>query len=148
MLRPCMPPPCAPPPCGRPPWPAPAPDAASCAAPPPSANATPPAPAPQAKVGDQRAQEILKEKRVKGLTFTDANLDAVASYLHTVTGLAFVISPKVRAAKFDAVKVNIPLTDNVAAAEILDIVTAPNDLRWEIRGGDVWIVTADEAAPR
>jgi type II secretory pathway component GspD/PulD (secretin) len=89
---------------------------------------------------------ILESKRVKGLTFTDANLDAVVQYLRTVTGLNFHITPKVRATKFDDVKVNIGLLDNVSVAEVLTIITSTADLRWEPRDGVVTISLKEEVA--
>src|SRR5262245_9073849 len=86
----------------------------------------------------------LEAKHVKGLTFQDANLDQVVQYLRTVTGLNFHITPKVRTTKFDDVKVNIPLMDDVSVAEVLNLVTTPYDLRWEPRGGVVTIAMKDE----
>ena len=94
------------------------------------------------------ARRVLDEKRVQGLTLTDANLDAVAQYLRTVTGLSFAISPKVRAERFADVKINVPLVESASAAEVLDLVTAPYDLRWQVRDGVVWIGTAAEAAAK
>lgn len=90
-------------------------------------------------------REVLKAKRVRGLTFQDANLDGVVQYLKTVTDVGFMISPEVRRTKFDDVRINIPLVESASAAEVLDLVTAPNDLRWEVRDGVVWIVGAGEA---
>jgi type II secretory pathway component GspD/PulD (secretin) len=89
---------------------------------------------------------VLTSKRVKGLTFTDANLDQVVQYLRTVTDLNFHITPKVRQTKFDDVKVNIPVLDNVSVAEVLNLVTEPNELRWEPRNGVVTIAMKDEVS--
>jgi type II secretory pathway component GspD/PulD (secretin)/tetratricopeptide (TPR) repeat protein len=86
----------------------------------------------------------LEGKRVKGLTFTDANLDQVVQYLRTVTGLNFHITNKVRASKFDDTKVNIPMMDDVSVREVLDLITGPAGLRWEPRGGVVTIAMPDE----
>lgn len=88
----------------------------------------------------------LDAKRVKGLQFTDQNLDQVVTYLRTVTGLNFHITPKVRSTKFDEVKVNISNLDDVSVAQVLNLVTEPYELRWEPRNGVVTIAMKDEVA--
>ncbi len=89
----------------------------------------------------------LEAKRVKGLQFQDQNLDQVVTYLRTVTGLNFHITPKVRTSSFDNVKINVPGLDDVSVKWILDnVITTPFDLRWEPRDGVVTIAAKDEVA--
>ena len=89
----------------------------------------------------------LEAKRVKGLQFQDQNLDQVVTYLRTVTGLNFHITPKVRTTAFDNVKINVPGLDDVSVKWVLDnVVTTPYDLRWEPRDGVVTIAMKDEVA--
>lgn len=140
------------PPCGVPVARAavPPPPAAVASAPkPPAAPAAVPTsgPAP-APLRDEEVRKVLAEKRVRDASFTDASLDDVLQYLHTVTGLAFAVSPKVRAANLGDAKINMPKLDDVPAGEVLALITGPADLRWEVRDGVVWIVTSDEANPR
>lgn len=90
----------------------------------------------------------LDAKRVKGLVFQEANLDNVVTYLRTVTGLNFHITAKVRTTKFEDVKVTLGPLDDVTVRQVLDLVTAPNDLRWEPRGGVVTIAMREEVAGR
>ena len=91
--------------------------------------------------------QTLQAKRVQGLTFADANLDQVVTYLRTVTGLNFYITPKLRTGgKFDDVKVNIPLLDNVSVYEVLQIITQQAGLKWEPRNGIVTIAMSDEVS--
>jgi hypothetical protein len=85
----------------------------------------------------------LESRRVKNLSWEEANLDTVVNYLRTITGLNFFISQKVRAEKFDEVVVNLQL-DDVSAKTVLDLVTEPYELKWEPRGGVVTIATSDE----
>ena len=89
----------------------------------------------------------LEAKRVKGLQFQDQNLDQVVTYLRTVTGLNFHITPKVRQGKFDEVKINIPGLDDVSVRQVLDNSSRqPYELRWEPRNGVVTIAMKDEVA--
>lgn len=94
----------------------------------------------------QAIYTALEAKRVKGLQFTDQNLDQVVTYLRTVTGLNFHITPKVRSTKFEEVKVNIPGLDDVTVRQVLDIIAGSYDLKWEPRNGVVTIATKDEVA--
>src|SRR5204863_4086906 len=75
--------------------------------------------APGDSESKQAIYTALESKRVKGLQFTDQNLDQVVTYLRTVTGLNFHITPKVRSTKFDEVKVNIPGLDDVSVRQVL-----------------------------
>ncbi len=87
---------------------------------------------------------VLEKKRVKGLDWEEQNLDQVVSYLRTITGLNYYISPKVREEKFEDTLISAQL-DDVSVKNILDdVVTAPYELRWEPRGGVIWITTAEE----
>jgi tetratricopeptide (TPR) repeat protein len=88
----------------------------------------------------------LEAKRVKGLQWEEQNLDQVAAYLRTVTGLNFFITPKVRTTKFEEVKVTIGPLDDVSVREVLDLVTAPYDLRWHVREGVVEIALKEEVS--
>jgi type II secretory pathway component HofQ len=88
--------------------------------------------------------EIVNKKRVKGLDWSEQNLDQVVAYLRTITGLNFYVSPKVREEKFEDVVITVQL-DDVSVRTILDhVVTEPFGLKWEVRGGVIWIVTAEE----
>ncbi len=74
---------------------------------------------------------IVDKKRVKGLDWEEQNLDQVTSYLRTITGLNFYVSPKVRQEKFEDVVISTQL-DDVSVRDILDtVVTDPYELRWE-----------------
>jgi hypothetical protein len=148
------PPPCAPAPCAP---------AARAALPPAAAAAVSTAKAPEAPaavpaavptsgpetaaLSEVEVRKVLAEKKVRDASFTDASLDDVVAYLRAVTGLTFFVSPTARV-KFADAKVNTPKLDEVPAAELLALVTAPSDLRWEVRDGVVWIVTSEEAKPR
>jgi Flp pilus assembly secretin CpaC/tetratricopeptide (TPR) repeat protein len=101
-------------------------------------------------VGDEESQAAilatLEAKRVKGLLWEDQNLDQVTSYLRTVTGLNFFVTPKVRAGRFEEVKVTIGPLDDVSVRELLDLVTTPWDLRWHVRDGVVEIALKEEVS--
>ncbi len=88
--------------------------------------------------------EIVDKKRVKGLTWEGQNLDQVVDYLRTITGLNYYITPKVRQDKFDEVTVSANLDDVSVRTILTDVVTAPFELTWEVRGGVVWIMMQDE----
>lgn len=101
-------------------------------------------------VGESESKQAiltaLSAKRVKGLQFVDQNLDQVVTYLRTVTGLNYHITPKVRSTKFDEVKIDIPGLDDVTVREVLDLITSQHDLRWEPRDGVVTIALKEEVA--
>ena len=153
---------CRPDPCcgaGAPPPPmAPAPVAmpAPVVVPAPVAAPAPvavPAPAPAlvaapavAKSSDETLRDSLKDKKIRDLHFEDVSLDQVAQYVQSVTGLPVYISPKARAAKAGEVRISIPKGDEICCAEVLDIVTAPYELAWTVRGGMIRIETNEEAA--
>ena len=89
---------------------------------------------------------IVDKKRVKGLDWEEQNLDQVVTYLRTITGLNFYVSPKVREGKFDDVIISAQL-DDVSVRTILDaVVTEPFELKWEARGGVIWIITSEETS--
>lgn len=87
----------------------------------------------------------LDSKRVKGLTWEAANLDQVVEYLRTITGLDFLITPKVRGEAFGEVEISLD-ADDVTVRTVLDLVTEPYDLRWTPKNGVVTITTKDELA--
>lgn len=93
-----------------------------------------------------RMRIVLKTKRIKGLEFRDENLDHVATYLRTVTGLNFYITPNVRVSKYDGVRITIPLKDEISADEVLSLVTTPYGLVWYVRSGVVTIAALEEYA--
>ena len=103
-------------------------------------------------IGDEQAEQdssvaqiltTLESKRVKGLSWENANLDQVVSYLRTITGLNFFITPTVRAEKFDEVSVTLSL-DDVSVKTILDLITSQHELKWEPKDGVVRIATGGE----
>ncbi len=107
-------------------------------------------------VGEEVAEEdtasiagilsILEKKRVKGLDWEEQNLDQVVAYLRTITGLNFYVSPKVREEKFEDTIISAQL-DDVSVKTILDnVVTEPYELKWEPRGGVIWLLTSDEVS--
>ncbi|HVG93729.1 MAG TPA: hypothetical protein VND21_04730, partial [Planctomycetota bacterium] len=103
-----------------------------------------------AGVGDAERRalyETLEAKRIKGLQFVDQSLDQVVTYLRTVTGLNFFITPRVRdSGRADNVRVNVARLDDVTAREVLDLVTAPHELGWESRDGVITIALREEIA--
>ena len=111
----------------------------------PKPAASPVAPTPP-ETDDETAKVLatLATKRVRGLQFEEYDLDKVATYLKTVTGLTFFLTPKLRATKFDEVKVTLGPLDDVSVRHVLDLATLPYDLRWRVRGGIVNIGTKDE----
>jgi type II secretory pathway component GspD/PulD (secretin)/tetratricopeptide (TPR) repeat protein len=88
---------------------------------------------------------VIETKRVKNLTWEDADLEAVVSLLRTVTGLNFYITPKVKQEKMEEVRVTLSV-DDVTVRTILGLVTEPYGLKWEPRDGVVWIAAADEVS--
>ncbi len=88
--------------------------------------------------------EIIDKKRVQDLTWEAQNLDQVVEYLRTITGLNYYVTPKVRQEKFDEVTVSANLDDVSVRTILTQVVTAPFDLSWEVRGGVIWIMMADE----
>ena len=90
-------------------------------------------------------QSILDKKRVQGLTWEEANLDTAVSYLQTITGLNFYVTPKVRAEKIEDVAINLTV-DDVSVSTVLDLITEPNELRWAPKGGVVYVMMAEELA--
>jgi tetratricopeptide (TPR) repeat protein len=85
----------------------------------------------------------LKSKRVMNLQWgDDTTIQQAVTYLRTMTGLNFFVTPKAQSEKEEA---RVPLTvDNVAVSDILDVMTEQNGLKWEVRDGLVRITTADE----
>lgn len=99
--------------------------------------------------GDAAVVAKLEAIRVRGLAMEDQNLDQVVTWLHSYTGLAFHLTPEVRRARFDDVRITVPGLDDVSISWLLtNIVTTPYDLMWEVRDGVVTIATKDEVRPQ
>ncbi len=143
--RPCGPPPCAPAtpavvvggvPMPQPP-PGPAVQRAPCAVK-EGRNADP----------ERRRAEILSildAKHIKGASFTEATIDQIATYLRTVTGVEFRVSPKARGSQSEKRLVSMPLVADTTARQLLDVVVVPMGLVWTVRDDAVEIATPDEA---
>lgn len=86
---------------------------------------------------------MLSKKRVKGLEWEDANLDVALTYLRTITGVAFTVSPKAREALGESHAITLHL-DDVAVDTVLDLVTSALGLRWQARDDGVQILGLDE----
>ena len=92
---------------------------------------------------DGEIEKALAAKRVHGLEWEDTNLDQAVAYLRTITGVSFYITPKVREERFDDVLITLKL-GHVPIRNVLDLVTEPFDLRWDVRQGVIWILTREE----
>ena len=124
--------------------------ARSCAAVEPPPVAAPPQPAQPEEVRvveltpDAKVRLTLSKKRVKGLSWEEVNLDQAITYLRTISGFNFYISPKVREEKFEDVVISAEL-DDVSLATILSaVLTAPYELDWEVREQVGWILSNEE----
>ena len=73
-----------------------------------------------------------------------ASLDQFTTYLHTITGLRFVVSDRVRDAGGDDIVLTLHVPD-ASVATVLDHVTSPHGLVWEVRGDVVRIDAPKEA---
>jgi len=89
------------------------------------------------------AQEVLEGTTIQVFKLESANLDQAIALLRTSVELNFYITPKVREEKFDDVIVTVHFQD-VTGATVLDMLTQPFGLRWEVRGVVVWILTREE----
>jgi Flp pilus assembly secretin CpaC len=87
--------------------------------------------------------DALRSKRVKNLQWADdTTVPQAVSYLRTITGLNFHVTPKATTEKEEA---RVPLqVDDVSVKDILDIMTEQNGMKWEVRDGLVRITTAEE----
>ncbi len=85
-------------------------------------------------------RQVLAGKRVKGLSWEEVNLDQAVAYLRTITGLNFYVTPKVREELLEDVVITLQL-DDVSIAQVLDLITEPYGMRWEVREGVVWILS-------
>ncbi len=97
---------------------------------------------------DPRADQILntlQQKRVYDLSFTagDITLAGAIDYLRSVTGLNFVMSQKVKEEKGET-EIELKI-DNVSVAQVLQLITEPNEMAWKIRSGVVMILSKEEA---
>jgi hypothetical protein len=104
--------------------------------PPPAAAAQAPAPA-----GPETVEQVLAGTRVRDLDWKDMTLPAALAYLRTVTGVAFYLSPEAQREKYDKIRLTLKF-DSVTAKAVLEMVTQPFGLTWEVREGAVWIVAA------
>ncbi len=106
-----------------------------------------PLPAVAPAAGNHGDAAPLEAKRIKGLHFEEASLDQVVTYLNTVTGFSFVVSPGARAVGSAGMRVTLAL-DDVSARQVLDLVTAPNGLRWRVEDYRVVRISTQDEAPR
>ena len=88
-------------------------------------------------------EEKLNRARVKGLQWEEASMDQAVQYLRTITGVSFMVSPKVREEKFEDVVYNLHL-DDVSVSTVVELMTEPFGLRSEVREDVVWILTDEE----
>ncbi len=114
-----------------------------CPAPPSPVAAAPAKAAPGSGLRALEVEMVLKSKLVRDLHLDGASLDQVVTYLRTVTGVDFLVTPRLRSERFDAVKVSLLLSD-VYVVQVLDLVTAQHGLDWEIRDGVVTIGLPEE----
>lgn len=98
--------------------------------------------APAAEAADATAYvlSVLESKRLKGLDWNEVDLDTVAAYLRTVTGIEFVLSPG--ASESEAI--TTLALDDVSIRTVLDIVTASFELHWKVENGGVLIFDSGE----
>jgi hypothetical protein len=108
-------------------------------------NALAPAPQPAPTEADSIVLQALHARRLMNLEWgDDTTLSAAITYLRTVTGLNFFVTPLASAEMEDRA---VPLTvDNVEVATVLDIVTEQHGLAWEVRDGLVRIGLRAELA--
>ena len=86
---------------------------------------------------------LLAKKRIKGLTWEQVNLDTAVSYLATITGVSFYVTPKLRAEKLEDIAIDIAM-DDVCVSDVLDLLTNPYGCAWRVRGGIVQLGTNEE----
>ncbi len=83
----------------------------------------------RSKVG--QAAHPLSAVRIGSVEWEQATLDQLAIFLRATTGYNVYITPRVRAEVFEDVEVSLRLED-VSAKTILDLVTAPYGLAWNL----------------
>ena len=93
-----------------------------------------------------RVHDHLSAKHIQGLQFEDATLDTALSYLATITGLSFYVTPKARKQRADQIAITLAMK-KLAAKKLLDLICHPHGLRWAVRKGIVTIGLVEELAP-
>lgn len=91
---------------------------------------------------------ILDAKHVKGASFTGATVEQVATYLRTVTGVEFHVSPKAKSSAGEVRLVSMPVVADATVRQLLDVVVVPMGLVWSVRGDAVEIEVPGEAGAR
>ncbi len=94
------------------------------------------------RIARQRAR--LEETRVKDLVYEEQNLDQVVAHLRVLTGLAFQLTTRLRATRFDDVKVTLGPLDDVSVAQVLNLIASQHELRWQLWDDVVTIGTGTE----
>lgn len=92
---------------------------------------------------EEGLEQVLAKKKIRGLEWEETNLDTAITYLRTITGVNFQLSPKVREEKSEDVIYTLSF-DDVSVKAVLDVMTEPFGLRWEPRDGVIWILTDEE----
>lgn len=85
--------------------------------------------------------------RVNRVQWECADLDQVVSSLRAISGLAFYISPRVRAEVYEEIEISLHLED-ISLRTVLDLVTAPFELTWSCKDGLVVIDRRTDRGPR
>lgn len=93
-----------------------------------------------------KMEEWLRKKRIKNLIWESATLDTAVMYLQTITGHNYYITPKVRTEKIEDISISLQI-DDVSVRQLLDLITEPFGMTWGLRGGVVYVMTSEEAAP-
>jgi hypothetical protein len=93
--------------------------------------------------GDAAIREALRTKRVRSLDWgEEVTIPQAASYLRTITGLNFHVTPR---AQVEAEDVRVPFqVEDVSVLDVLDVMTEMNGLAWEVYDGLVRIGLKDE----
>lgn len=112
----------------------------------PTPSAVAEAPKPDAARRRAEILATLDEKHIKNASFAGATIDEIATYLRTVTGVEFHVSPKARGSKDETRLVSMPVIADTTARQLLDVVIVPMGLVWTVRGDAVEIATPGEAA--
>lgn len=84
----------------------------------------------------------LPDVNINRVHWEAANLDQVVSHLRTMSGLNFYVTPRVRAEVFEDVEISLELAD-LSLRTVLDLVTAPFELRWTLKDNLVVIDRKD-----
>lgn len=87
--------------------------------------------------------DVLRRKRVRGLTWEGTNLDEAVQYVRAITGLNYYITPRVREEKIEDIAIDLEVKD-IATLDLLNLITESNGLAWRVRARVIWIGTAEE----